>query len=60
MQKIKITQPVMFGGKFRKAGETIEVDNGLAKNLILRKRAVSAESAAPAAPAKDEGGKGKK
>lgn len=44
MTKVKITQPIMHGGKFVKPGEIIEVDNGLAKSLQLRGRATIVEA----------------
>lgn len=52
MTKVKITQPIMHGGKLVKKDEVIEVDNGLAQNLKLRGRATIVEDAA-----KDDGKK---
>lgn len=54
MTKVKILQPIMHAGKFVKAGETIEVDNGLAKNLKLRGRAEIVEPARKDADGKDK------
>lgn len=48
MKTVKITQSIMLNGKLVKPGATAEVDNGLARNLVLRERAVLVDSTKPA------------
>ena len=43
MKTLKVTQPVMIDGKLKKKDDIIEVDNTLARNLVLRDRAIEVE-----------------
>lgn len=55
--KVKLLREILIAGKVQKKGTTVEVDNGLARTLVLRKAAeevkeVKAAEPAPVKPAK--------
>ncbi len=53
--KVKLLREILIGGKAQKKGAIVEVDNGLARTLVLRKAAeeVQEAKAAGTSPAKN-------